>query len=221
MACKKCGVDLPSDISATYLKRRLCRDCYNKYRVVVNMEDAHCRVCLGHLTPENLYPCIGYICRAFFRANQKKKGRPLGSRDRVKRKLRADLKRKIDEAASEPEYQITETMVPEIAEHPPVPPLPPRKDDLYIMQNSRIPNELKVGRSHDPVQRARDLGKSQNFRMQILKTYPACGHLEATIHKRLKSRRVTEGEGQEWFRDVGLSTIDMIVQGTIAESQIQ
>ena len=88
------------------------------------------------------------------------------------------------------------------------------------MANSRIPDEIKVGRSIDPPQRARDLHKSHNFRMQILKTYPCQGFLESTVHKRLSARRVTEGEGQEWFQ-VDVATIDMIVQGAMAESQLQ
>jgi hypothetical protein len=88
------------------------------------------------------------------------------------------------------------------------------------MQNSRIPDEKKVGKSHDPEQRAKDLGKSHNFAMQILKVYNGCGHLEATVHKRLKARKVAEGLGEEWFK-IDLQTLDMIVQGVIAESQIQ
>jgi hypothetical protein len=108
----------------------------------------------------------------------------------------------------EPQYEITETFSPD------------KKDDLYVMANSRIPDEKKVGRSHNPEQRARELGKSQNFRLQILKVYPGCGHLESTVHRRLRTRKVAEGEGQEWFR-CDLDTIDMIVQGCIAESLIQ
>ena len=97
--------------------------------------------------------------------------------------------------------------------------IPNKKDDLYLMANSRIPNELKVGRSMDPVRRARELARSQNFRMEIRKTYPCQGFLEATVHKRLHARRVSEGDGQEWFQ-VDVDTADMIVQGAIAESQL-
>ena len=87
------------------------------------------------------------------------------------------------------------------------------------MQNSRILDEKKVGRSQDVDIRAKQLGQSQNFRMQILKVYSGQGYLESTIHKRLKARKVTEGDGQEWFQ-VDLQTLDMIVQGAIAESQL-
>jgi hypothetical protein len=55
--------------------------------------------------------------------------------------------------------------------------------------------------------------------MEILKTYPCQGFLEATVHKRLHARRVSEGDGQEWFQ-VDVDTADMIVQGAIAESQL-
>jgi hypothetical protein len=112
------------------------------------------------------------------------------------------------ESILEPPFEVTETFLPDRPMH------------LYIMQNSRIPDEKKVGKSHDPEQRAKDLGKSHNFAMQILKVYNGCGHLEATVHKRLKARKVAEGLGEEWFR-IDLQTLDMIVQGVIAESQIQ
>ena len=87
------------------------------------------------------------------------------------------------------------------------------------MQNSRIPDEKKVGRSHDVSQRAKQLGKCQNFQMQVLKVYSGQGYLESTIHQRIKARKVTEGDGVEWFQ-IDLQTLDMIVQGAIAESQL-
>ena len=140
----------------------------------------------------------------------RKIGRPLGACDKKKRKtpVRPKPHREEPQTESEDTYEVTEVL------------LPRRKDDLYIMQNSRIPDEKKVGRSIDPPQRARDLGKSHNFRMVILKTYSGQGFLESTVHKRLHARKVTEGEGQEWFQ-VDVATIDMIVQGVIAESQLQ
>ena len=39
------------------------------------------------------------------------------------------------------------------------------------------------------------------------------------MHKRLKARKVTEGDGQEWFR-IDLDTLDTIIQGCIAEAEI-
>ena len=87
------------------------------------------------------------------------------------------------------------------------------------MQNSRIPDEKKVGRSHDVDMRAKQLGQSQNFRMQILKVYSGQGYLESTVQKRLMARKVTEGDGQEWFQ-IDLQTLDMIIGGAIAESHL-
>ena len=95
---------------------------------------------------------------------------------------------------------------------------PARRDDLYITQNSRLP-EYKVGRSHCPNARAKELSKCQNFRMLIIRTFEGKGHLEATIHHRLKTRNVTEGDGREWF-DVDLPTLLVIIEGAIAESSL-
>ena len=121
-----------------------------------------------------------------------------------RRKFDADA----EEASSdEPVFEITETFIPNI------------KDHLYVMQNSRIPSELKIGRSLDPSRRSKELGRSHNFRMDILRVYHACGDLEATVHKRLKARQVSEGDGQEWFQ-IDLQTLELIIQGVIAESQL-
>ena len=116
-------------------------------------------------------------------------------------------KRAIEDPDDGPDFEVVETFIPQ------------KKDHLYVMQNSRISDEKKVGRSHDPEQRAKELGKSQNFKMQILKVFHCQGHLEATVHKRLKARKVTEGDGVEWFR-IDMQTLDMIITGVIAESQL-
>ena len=196
MACKRCGQDLPEDIGATYLKRSLCRNCYNEYRKVNMDEEQVCRVCNDPLTQDNIYPNQGRVCRPCYLH--------MANTNRKKRRQSAESDA---EPILELPFEVTETLIPE------------RKDHLYIMQNSRIPDEKKVGKSHDPEQRAKDLGKSHNFQMQILKVYNACGHLEATVHKRLKARNVTEGDGKEWFK-VDLETLDLIIQGCIAESQL-
>ena len=197
MACKKCGEDLPEDSCATYLKRSLCRSCYNEYRKVNMDEEQVCRICADPLTADNIYPNQGRVCRPCYlqmvNTNRKKRRQPPESDT---------------EPILEPPFEVTETFIPERPMH------------LYIMQNSRIPDEKKLGKSHDPEQRAKDLGKSHNFTMQILKVYNGCGHLEATVHKRLKARKVSEGLGEEWFK-IDLQTLDTIVQGVIAESQIQ
>ena len=195
MACKKCGEDLPEDLSATYLKRSLCRDCYNDSRTPKAFEDHVRRTCAEPLTADDLYVGQGYVCKKCFVAST--------SESRKKRKQTAD-----NECEQEEEtFEITEEFVP------------PKKDHLYAMINSRIPDEIKVGRSHTPEQRAKELQKSQNFTIQILKVWHCQGYLETTAHKRLKVRNVTEHDGQEWFR-IDIQTLSLIVEGLIAESQL-
>ena len=182
MACKKCGETLPEDIGATYQKRSICRDCYSLHYRKVNMsDDPVCRVCTEPLTDP--YPNQGKICRGCYLHV---------CSERMKRKREASVEGEDDdEHPLEVPFMITETFIPQ------------KKDDLYVMQNSRIADEKKIGKSHDPTQRAKELQKSQNFRM----------------HKRLKARKVTEGDGQEWFR-IDLDTLDTIIQGCIVEAEI-
>ena len=197
MACKKCGETLPEDLGATYQKRSICRECYSLHYRKVNMsDDPICRACAEPLTDP--YPNQGYICRKCYLHV---------CNERIKRK-RGGAQEADGEVEDDPlPFEITEVFVPQ------------KKDDLYVMSNPRIPDEKKVGRSQDPTQRAKELQRSQNFRMVIHKTYHCQGHLEATVHKRLKARKVTEGDGQEWFK-VDLETLDMIIMGVIAESQL-
>jgi len=103
-----------------------------------------------------------------------------------------------------PDFEVVETFIPQ------------KKDHLYVMQYSRISDDKKVGRSHDPEHRAKE---SQSFKMQILKVHHCQGHLEPTVHKRLKLRQTNEGDGVEWFR-IDMQTLDMIIAGVIAESQL-
>ena len=73
-------------------------------------------------------------------------------------------------------------------------------DDLYVMQNSRISDEVKVGRSMDPEKRRRALQASQNYRMNILAVFPGAGHLEPLVHGMLAYCRVHDVPGREWFK---------------------
>ena len=76
----------------------------------------------------------------------------------------------------------------------------PAGNDLYIMRNTRIPGEYKVGRSKTVEQRREDLQNGQNFRMEIVATFPGAGYAEGLVHDRLAHSRVHEGAGREWFR---------------------
>ena len=68
------------------------------------------------------------------------------------------------------------------------------------MANSRIPGEYKVGRSKGVEQRREDLQNGQNFRMEVVATFPGNGYAEGSVHDRLAHLRVSEGPGREWFR---------------------
>jgi hypothetical protein len=70
---------------------------------------------------------------------------------------------------------------------------------LYVMENSRIPSELKVGRSRNPFKRARQLACCHNFEMRLLAIYPRAGHLEKFVHCILAPHRVP-GHSREFFR---------------------
>ena len=71
--------------------------------------------------------------------------------------------------------------------------------NLYVMANSRIPGEYKVGRSKGVEQRREDLQNGQNFRTVIVATFPGAGYAEGSVHDRLAYSCVNEGPGREWF----------------------
>ena len=73
------------------------------------------------------------------------------------------------------------------------------EDDLYVMQNSRILGEVKIGRSSNPENRKRSLQASQNFRMNLLAAFPGAGHMEPRVHNMLAYCRVLDVPGREWF----------------------
>ena len=76
---------------------------------------------------------------------------------------------------------------------------PRRQDHVYIMRNSRIPDQFKVGRSQDVIRRKNDLERSQNFEMEILAIFPDAGRHEIAIHRALAHLAVPEIPGREWF----------------------
>ena len=116
---------------------------------MVRLDDqTQCQKCFVTLTEDNMCPNQGYICRSCFNSTRKP-GRPFGACDKKKRKTRVYPKRYAEPSETDCEMLVVETFIPN------------KKDDLYLMANSRIPNELKVGRSMDPVPRARELARSK------------------------------------------------------------
>ena len=92
-------------------------------------------------------------------------------------------------------------------------------DALYIMENPRIPGEIKIGRSRDPQERAKQLCAGNNYRMVVKRTYGEKGFLEKTIHKKLKRRRVEEGSSVEWFR-ISVEHAEALIVAAIIEDDI-
>ena len=71
---------------------------------------------------------------------------------------------------------------------------------LYVMSNSRIPGEYKVGRSSNPEARAADLQAAHNFEMIIHAVFPRLGNREYDVHVALQTYRVHAGSSREWFK---------------------
>jgi hypothetical protein len=92
-------------------------------------------------------------------------------------------------------------------------------DALYIMENPRIPGEVKIGRSQNPEERAKALSAGNNFRLAVKQTYEEKGFLEKTLHNRLKRRRVEEGAGIEWFR-ISVEQADLLIRAAILEEEL-
>ena len=76
----------------------------------------------------------------------------------------------------------------------------PAGHDLYVMTNTRIPGEYKVGRSKTIEQRREGLQTGQNFTMELVATFPGAGYAEGLVHHWLAPSRVREGPGREWFK---------------------
>lgn len=86
------------------------------------------------------------------------------------------------------------------------------QDSLYVMRNPRIPGMVKIGRSKSPEERRKQLSQSHPFELVLCHTYGECGHLEKTVHNKLKHRRVEESQCREWFW-VEPWQADAIIQG--------
>jgi hypothetical protein len=109
-------------------------------------------------------------------------------------------KRATEDASNETEHQVS-------------------PDALYILENPRIPGEVKIGRSQNPEERAKALSAGNNFRLAVKQTYEEKGFLEKTLHNRLKRRRVEEGAGIEWFR-ISVEQADLLIRAAILEEEL-
>ena len=67
------------------------------------------------------------------------------------------------------------------------------------MRNTRLPGELKIGRSKDARERKQQLQASQNFWIEVLAVFPQMGHLERAVHAKLQHFRMSGVPGTEWF----------------------
>ena len=92
-------------------------------------------------------------------------------------------------------------------------------DALYVMRNTRIPGMVKIGKSHTPEDRARDMARSHPFEMVICSTYEKWGFLEKLIHYKLRHRNVIGGSGREWYH-VTPEQADRLISNVIGEHEI-
>ena len=96
---------------------------------------------------------------------------------------------------------------------------PSKTDSLYIMENSLIPGIVKIGRSMNPQERAKQLGASHPFKIVVQYSYGDKGFLERTLHDQLKHRRVEGASGKEWFR-ITAEQADTLIKACIVHHEI-
>jgi T5orf172 domain len=75
-----------------------------------------------------------------------------------------------------------------------------RNDHLYVMQYDFDASSVKIGRSDDVEKRRKTLEACQNFKVIVRKVYPGMGHMESSIHRRLRGYSSRKGSGREWFQ---------------------
>ena len=92
-------------------------------------------------------------------------------------------------------------------------------DSLYIMSNSLLPDIVKIGRSSNPEERAKQLGTSHPFRLRVECSYGGKGFLEKSVHDRLKHRRVEGGLGREWYR-LKAEQADTLIRASIVVHEL-
>ena len=151
-----------------------------------------CRQCRQSLPADAFYSSYGSVCKVCVRLRTRQN-------QQEKKRLRPEM----DSSEECGEFAVTEELIP---------------DSLCIMENPRIPGEVKIGRSHNPAERARQLSAGNNFRLVVQRSYGEKGFLEKTMHQRLKSRRVQEGAGIEWFK-VSVDQADLLIQAAILEDE--
>jgi hypothetical protein len=92
-----------------------------------------------------------------------------------------------------------------------------QNDHLYIMRYIGVlRGVVKIGRSHNPEGRRKNLEASQDFHVELVAVFPDKGHLESAVHKKLAAKRSTRGAGTEWFRVDVQEALD-VVKEAIAE----
>ncbi len=96
---------------------------------------------------------------------------------------------------------------------------PSQSDSLYIMENSLIPGIVKIGRSMNPQERAKQLAASHPFKIVVQYSYGDKGFLEKTLHDQLKHRRVEGASGKEWFR-ITAQQADTLVKACIVHQEL-
>ncbi len=88
------------------------------------------------------------------------------------------------------------------------------------MTNSLLPGIVKIGRSCNPEERAKQLSTSQPFRVVVERSYGGKGFLEKTLHDRLKHRRIEGGGGREWFQ-ISAEQADILIKASIVDHEIR
>ena len=96
---------------------------------------------------------------------------------------------------------------------------PCQSDSLYIMENSLIPGIVKIGRSVNPQERAKQLAALHPFKIVVQYSYGEKGFLEKTLHDQLKHRRVEGGSAREWFR-ITAEQADTLVKACMVHHEL-
>ena len=92
-------------------------------------------------------------------------------------------------------------------------------DSLYVMRNSIIPGMVKIGRSHFPEERAKDLAAAHPFEIIVRLSYKGWGRLEKEMHEKLRHRRVDGGSGREWYQATP-EKADLLINAVILEHEL-